>query len=468
MAGLALAAAPLRADTLLFLDTFDRANCTNLNASPDGKSGSLGALTWTGVTTLNGATTNIVDISSKRLRMDPVPTGGTDGCLAYINDHNFIDASIKTTGSFTVSVDIPSGSSSGDGRHIGFGIGSSLADLGAVTSASPAANPSDVYFYYDNIGASKGWRVVHHKVQQGSGLAALPSGTDILPVTFSGEFTFADMNAGTTLNYEFFIDGISVVTGSTVWSGTDENYLCLESNYTGAVTFDNFQVAISSAPVLSATDPADDATGVAPDSNLVATFDEAVSLNTTGSITIKNLTNLTDTVISLPGPDPDGNLSVLGSALTIDPTANLGVPGDAIAIEISADAIKGADGTFYAGLLSADVPNWSFTIDNVPPVPDYFQLIARADQAPLNGALFIGFGETVLKGTGNLVIHKADHSVIESFNVNSGSVSVSGNRVSITPTVLLEYRSSYYVKIDSGTFTDTLGNVYAGISDSAI
>ena len=37
-----------------------------------------------------------------------------------------------------------------------------------------------------------------------------------------------DFNAGSTLDYEVFLDGASIVTGSTVWSGTNENYLSLQ------------------------------------------------------------------------------------------------------------------------------------------------------------------------------------------------------------------------------------------------
>ncbi len=466
MAGFVLSATPLHADTLLFLDTFNRPNSTDLNASTAGKSGSLGALTWTGVTTLFGATSNIVDINNNRLRMDPVASNGADGCLAYISDHNFTDASIKTAGSFTVSVDIPTGSSSGDGRHMGFGIGSSLAELVAVTSASPTANPSDVYFAYDIIGTTKGFRVYHNGAGQGTGLSAFPAGTGVLPDTITGKFTFVDMNAGTTLNYEFFIDGISVVTGSTVWSGTDENYICLESNYTNASTFDNFQVSVPGPPLLLTKNPADGAINIAPSQDLVATFDEPIFLNTTGSITIKNLTTLADTVISLPGPDPDGDLSVVGNVLTLVPATDLGAPGDEIAIEISADAIKDADDEFYAGLLSTDDPNWSFTIDDIPPAPTYFHPISGSANAPLDGSLFIAFDDEPVIGTGNIGIYRvADDSLVE--NIDVTSVTQNGNRIAITPTVPLDYETSYYVLIDSGSFTDALGNAYAGISDPA-
>lgn len=219
-------------------------------------------------------------------------------------------------------------------------------------------------------------------------------------------------------------------------------------------------------PVLLATNPADNAINIVPSQNLVATFGEPVFLNTTGSVTIKNLTKATETVISLPGPDPDGTLSVSGNVLTIDPTADLGVPGDEIAIEISADAIKDADDTFYAGILATDVPNWSFTIDNTPPTPDYFHPITGTSTAPLDGALFIAFDEVPQIGTGNIGIYRvADDSLVE--NIDVTSVITNGNRIAITPTVPLAYGTSYYVLIANTAFTDALGNGY-GITDPAV
>lgn len=467
---LLLAGGQLHADDILFLDTFNRPNSTTtdgtgLNESTDGKSGTLGALTWTGVTALN-STGNVVDIDGNRLRMNAVNTNGNNGGLAYISNHNFTDANIKAAGTFSVSVDITSSSSAGEGRALGFGVGSSLAELEAVNSASPGNNPSDVYFTYDNVGSALGLRV-YHNGKQGTGLLPFPSGTPSPPDTLLGVFTFADMNAGSTLDYEFFIDGISVVTGSTTWSGTDENYLCLESNYSNASFFDNFMVTVPGPPVIIATNPADGATNIAPFRNLTATFDEPIFLGDTGSITIKNLTTSTNTVISLPGPDPDGTLSVSGNILTIAPTANLGAAGDELSIEISADAIKDTDDLFYAGLLSTDDPNWSFTIDNTPPAPNFFHPLVGSGNAPLDGALFIFFNENLVIGSGNLMVYRADGTLVETIDVTSENVSVTGASITITPTVALAAGTSYYVLIDSSAIMDAAGNGY-GISDPTV
>jgi hypothetical protein len=221
-------------------------------------------------------------------------------------------------------------------------------------------------------------------------------------------------------------------------------------------------------PELVSTNPADNATGVKPDANLIATFNKPIQLGASGDFTIKNLTTATDTVISLPGPDADGTISYLDNQLTIDPAAALGVPGDEIVIEISAGAIESTEAAAYGGLLATDNPNWSFTIDNIPPTPNYFHPIPGTAKAPLDGALFIAFNESVLKGTtGNLVVYKADNTPVETLPVTSGNVSVNGTRVTIIPTVPLAYATSYYVLVDTGAFTDELGNVYAGISNPA-
>lgn len=469
--GLTLAAGPLHADELLFLDTFNRPNSstadgTGLNESADGKSGSLGALTWTGITAMLDAN-NIVDINNNRLRMDAINTNGANGGFAYLSDHNFIDASIKSAGTFTVSLDLVSTSSGGDGRVIGFGVGASLAELSAVNSASPNSNPADVFFIYDNIGANRGLRVYHNGAPQGTVLIAFPEGTPSPPDTLSGTFTFADMDVGTTLEYELFIDGISVITGSTTWSGTDENYLSLGSNHSNPSFFDNFSVTIPGPPILISTNPADGAIDIQPSQTLLATFDEPVFLNTAGSITIRNLTTSTNTVISLSETDPDGTASVSGNNLAIEPTSDIGVAGDEIAIEISADAIKDADDFFFAGILSTDDINWSFTIDNIPPAPLYFHPIPESDSAPLDGALFIAFDQEPIIGTGNLVIHQADGTPVETIDVTSANVIAEGNRIAIVPTTPLDFGSAYYVLIDSTAFYDDLGNGY-GITDSSV
>jgi hypothetical protein len=89
--------------------------------------------------------------------MAPVDSNGNNGGLAYISDHNFIDASIKSAGSFKVSIHISSVSSPfSETRFLGFGIGQSLAELDALAAAGQNANPADVYIANDGLPTTTG------------------------------------------------------------------------------------------------------------------------------------------------------------------------------------------------------------------------------------------------------------------------------------------------------------------------
>ncbi|MBI4986103.1 MAG: Ig-like domain-containing protein [Rhodocyclales bacterium] len=83
----------------------------------------------------------------------------------------------------------------------------------------------------------------------------------------------------------------------------------------------------------------------------------------------------------------------------------------------------------------------------------------------------MNFGETLTKGTGNIVIYKGtDNSVVETIAVSGSQIAISGTgastQVSINPTADLVKDQTYYVKIDSGALLDVSGNAYAGISDA--
>jgi autotransporter-associated beta strand protein len=118
-------------------------------------------------------------------------------------------------------------------------------------------------------------------------------------------------------------------------------------------------------PVISTRNPADNATGVAVGANLVATFSENI-VKGTGNITIKNLTDGTQTTIAVT----DAQVTVSGATLTINPTANL-LPGKNYAIQIAATAIDDTVGNSFAGI--SDDTTWNFVTaasDTTAPTPN--------------------------------------------------------------------------------------------------
>ena len=81
----------------------------------------------------------------------------------------------------------------------------------------------------------------------------------------------------------------------------------------------NFTAADVAGPTLSSSTPADDATGVAVDANIVLTFNENVVAGS-GNITLKKSSdNSTVEAMAVGG----ANVSISGTTVTINPTANL-------------------------------------------------------------------------------------------------------------------------------------------------
>ncbi|MCH7227084.1 Ig-like domain-containing protein [Haloferula sp. A504] len=220
-------------DPALFADTFNRPDSSDLNASASGKSGTLGTLDWVEVKSAGEPT-----VTGNTLRLGESGGGGGGYSLAY-PDHNFIDSSIASSGEFTVSVDLGATGSGGGTRFSGIAVGNSKAELDGWSTSSPTLFTSDFFFGYDPTGTTevKIFRGGQQVYQQTINL----NGGGTLSVRFHG---FSDFNANTTVSYEAFINGGSpVATGSFFWSGTDENYIALYSNYTLMQgILDNFEV----------------------------------------------------------------------------------------------------------------------------------------------------------------------------------------------------------------------------------
>jgi len=236
MATFAFTGASASAATL-FADNFSRADNTDLNAATTGKSGSLGALDW--VEVKSGADPSI---TSNQLRLGE--SGAAGGwSIAYLN-HNFIDAIISSGGEFTVTTDIGNAGSGGGTRFNGFAVGHSLAEVNGWAANNPTSFTSDFFFGYDPTGTTEvkiftnGGSQVHQRTIN------LNAGAEL-----SVHFTLSDFNAGSTVNYEAFVNGVSEDTGSFTWSGTNENYIALYSNYTTHTAIqDNFEVSAVPEP----------------------------------------------------------------------------------------------------------------------------------------------------------------------------------------------------------------------------
>jgi methionine-rich copper-binding protein CopC len=86
----------------------------------------------------------------------------------------------------------------------------------------------------------------------------------------------------------------------------------------------------------------------------------------------------------------------------------------------------------------------------------------------LDTSITLSFNEAVRLGSGSIVLHKADGSVVETFHTNSPAarVQVTFNVLKLVPTAPLELSTGYYITVDANAITDAAGNAFAGISDA--
>lgn len=112
-------------------------------------------------------------------------------------------------------------------------------------------------------------------------------------------------------------------------------------------------------PVIASFSPADDAAGVSENNYLVATFSEPITPALSGNITLKNLSDLTETVI----PVTDLRVLISGDSLTINPGMSLEF-GDQYAVRIDAGAITDLSGNPFAGI--GDDTIWNFRTRAMP------------------------------------------------------------------------------------------------------
>lgn len=105
-------------------------------------------------------------------------------------------------------------------------------------------------------------------------------------------------------------------------------------------------------------------------------------------------------------------------------------------------------------------------VESIAPVVETYSPAEDATDVSVSAPLVLTFAEDVLKGVGNINIFKtAGDVLVESINVQLSNVSIAGEMVTVSRSVVLTAGTEYYVQITAGAFKDIVGNAYAGISD---
>ncbi|WP_422101807.1 beta strand repeat-containing protein [Vreelandella sp.] len=145
-----------------------------------------------------------------------------------------------------------------------------------------------------------------------------------------------------------------------------------------------------------------------------------------------------------------------GTAIPDNGTLNINANGNN---SISVTATDAANNTGTA-------VTQTLVVDTAAPILSSSTPMDNAPTVAVGADIVLTFSESVLAGSGNIVIANAnDSSDTRTIAVTDSQVTINGNTVTIDPIADLQAGSSYYVQIASGALTDLAGNAYAGISD---
>jgi autotransporter-associated beta strand protein len=216
-------------------------------------------------------------------------------------------------------------------------------------------------------------------------------------------------------------------------------------------------VPASAAPVIVGFSPANNATDVALDTNLVATFSEPVVAGT-GNIELWQVGGGSPVESFEVASSP--RLTFSGATLTINPTNDLSNSHTYYVLIDSTAVVDTSGGDAFAGI--ADPATWTF---GNPPRLVSLNPADNATSFPVSSNLVATFSETVVAGTGNIELRQAGGSLVESFDVTSSSrLTFSGSTLTIDPTADLTPGVGYYILIDPTAVVDTSANAFTGIS----
>ncbi len=221
----------------------------------------------------------------------------------------------------------------------------------------------------------------------------------------------------------------------------------------------SFSVADATVPVVTALSPADGASGVGLDTDLVLTFSEPVR---------KGSGNITITHGSTSQSIPVGGASVLvpgglSTTVTIAPAAF--PAGAAVGVAIPATAFTDESGNAFAGTTGGGGGSpWRFTTD-APPVLSSLSPANGATGVAVNAELVLTFNETVRKGSGSITLYQGA-TPLQTIDVAGAAVAVSGNRVTLRPAPLPS-GATLNVQMPAGAFTDLVGIPFPGIAGTA-
>ncbi|MDF3027891.1 MAG: hypothetical protein K0S23_2198 [Fluviicola sp.] len=209
--------------------------------------------------------------------------------------------------------------------------------------------------------------------------------------------------------------------------------------------------------------PADNSVEVALTTPLSLTFNEAVQAGS-GEI---QLYNAAGTLIEAYDVLTSPLISFSGSVVSINPTDL--ILNTSYYIHVQTGAIKDMSNNNYAGF--ANNTTWNFNTNDLT-APLAVAPFSPADEAvnvPVAGNFSISFTEDVqFSSVGVIEVYTSAGTFVQSFDILSPLLTVSGSTVQFSTTNPLNESTSYYVYIEPGFIEDLSGNDFAGITTNTL
>lgn len=215
---------------------------------------------------------------------------------------------------------------------------------------------------------------------------------------------------------------------------------------------------ISYSPILNVTD-------ISVNTNLEFTFSEDVS-GVNGNIIIYRSSD--NTVMDQINAS-SSNVTITGSQVVVNPTTDLSF-NTSLYVNIESGAFQDGAGNAFSGLDSSGADTgmrFTTELDVTIPVITSISPILNATDLSINTNLEFIFSEEVVNGSGNILIYRSsDDRIMNTIDISSSEVTISGNRVVVNPPTDLSYNTSFYVNIDASGFQDLRGNYFTGLDSS--
>lgn len=249
-----------------------------------------------------------------------------------------------------------------------------------------------------------------------------------------------------------------VVPGSTIQDAAGNYFIGITTSNGWHFTTATDMVA----PTLNSVSPADNATEVYTKSNLQLVFSEPVTRGS-GDLFIKKSADnsLVQTVNSF-----SNDLTFSGATVTLNPHDFL--PDTSYYVEVPDTFFQDQVGHFFSGISGTTAWNFTTSADASVPVLTSISPLHNATSVNIRTDIKLGFHEAIAKGTGDLLIRNASsNALIQTINVSSPSVAISGNLLTIDPADLAP-GVGYYVEIPPTAITDLVGNRFIGITGNGV